>query len=50
MPPAPVSGAGAGPPDPQWAGQFSWASPAANASTKAWATSSWYCTGGDFMK
>ena len=24
--------------------------PAANSSTIAWATSSWYCTGGDFMK
>src|SRR5581483_12234277 len=24
--------------------------PAANASTMRWASSSWYCTGGDFMK
>ena len=34
----------------QSAGQLSWGSPAANASTSWCATSSWYCTGGDFMK
>ncbi len=34
----------------QSAGQLSWGSPAANASMSWCATSSWYCTGGDFMK
>ena len=34
----------------QSAGQTSPRSPAANDSTSSWATSSWYCTGGDFMK
>ena len=37
-------------PSVQSAGQASSVSPAANSSTIAWATSSWYCTGGDFMK
>ena len=31
-------------------GQLSWGSPAAKASISWCATSSWYCTGGDFMK
>ena len=34
----------------QSAGQLSWVSPAAKASISWCATSSWYCTGGDFMK
>ena len=34
----------------QSSGQTGPGSPAANASTISWASSSWYCTGGDFMK
>ena len=34
----------------QPSGQTGPGSPAANDSTMSWATSSWYCTGGDFMK
>ena len=34
----------------QSSGQTGAGSPAAKASTIRWASSSWYCTGGDFMK
>ena len=34
----------------QASGQTGPVSPAAKSSTMSWATSSWYCTGGDFMK
>ena len=49
-------GRSAAPPGPeaaeaaQSAGQTGAGSPAANSSTRRWASSSWYCTGGDFMK
>jgi L-amino acid N-acyltransferase YncA len=45
-----ASGADEDVPLGQSAGQTSPLSPAANDSTSSWAMSSWYCTGGDFMK